>query len=141
MSDSDRERAKFVQEKIKHRSVDHPILVRVIGDGVVENVTIHGNESRGYDLLDTSKGNVKDLRVFDNKAYGGKNPITLGNAFGVEIAGNLFDVALPQDLVEGIKSAKTSDERESIVEKITNLVTNPELVVRLLELVSKVWGS
>lgn len=111
------------------------------GAGNVEGLTIRNNEFRGGNLLDASEGNIENVKIIDNKTYGGNNPITLGNAFGVEIAGNLFGMSVPQALVDDIKSAKTPEAKAYIVERIKLLFTDPAVWGPLIDLATKVWGN
>jgi len=138
---NDVERSKFAQEKIKHRQEQEKpgALVEVVGHA--EDVNIHTNEARGLNIFDGRGGDVKNLKIMDNKAYGGKNPIRLGDAFGVEIAGNFADVELPKELIDEAKSAKTEKQRLSVKEKLIGLIPDGSIWPPLFEIFAKCWGG
>lgn len=137
---NDSERAKFLQERINFmKKKSGRAFVNVVGK--VEGLNVRENEIHGLDIFDGSKGEVKGLKIIGNKAYGGKNPITLGNAFGVEIAGNFADVELPRELIDQAKAAKTEEQRQSVKEKLKNLIPDANLLPPLLEIFAKWMGG
>lgn len=119
--------------------VGRPVAIEIGPSTTIHNLRISNNTVRGGDLLRAEGATIHDLSITLNKVYGGQHPVKLGNVFGAEIAGNLFDMEVPEKFLAELKdAAKSSEAKKTFLEKIKQLAMDPAQIVAMTELVDKV---
>jgi hypothetical protein len=118
-----------------------PTFIRASGN--VKGLTIENCVSVGAPLLDGEGATITDLTMRLNQIYGAASGVRLGDVFGAEISGNLFDVRLPEKFVAEIKeAAKSPGKMPTFLANLGRILTKPseiEAIASLAERLHHAW--